>query len=244
MTFVDEHGNHLISSSIRKTVTFRLSVEPHRFTRPIDAALLDDLISIVSNPRYYKKHFEKAFNYNFQDGHSVLRTILGRLIDPRNRLAHANAISIRQAEQVKCYSNDVIESIKYFYRENNMATDYDVPLIIKYWDFFGNSFTRESWDNQLGTILIKEPEFSIRPGDLFTAEVEVDGSYPSDFYTLTWGCNKRKFNDVSKIQFEVLVKDISESFCISCTLTTKRDWHREGSHDDKLMIFYKVLPPI
>ena len=94
-------------------------MEPERFSRIIDAAILDDCINIICNPNLFRRHFREAFKTAFPVGDSrdETRIFLKRLIKPRNLLYHANPISVRQAEQVICYSHDIIESLKKYYEE-------------------------------------------------------------------------------------------------------------------------------
>lgn len=113
--FLDEKGNRLIKKNISDKVIERRSHEPERYSRYIDATLFDDLITIICNPSNYKANFEKYFIKNFAFGNEVLRFYLHKIYEPRNNLAHANPISLRQAEQIICYVNDILESIKDYY---------------------------------------------------------------------------------------------------------------------------------
>lgn len=107
--FQDEHGNKLINSNITKSLLSRKEIEPHRYPRIVDAILLEDSISIICNPSLFKKHFSAILLKAFPDGQAEARTFMNRLIPIRNALAHANPISLRQAEQSVCYSNDIID---------------------------------------------------------------------------------------------------------------------------------------
>ena len=82
--------------------------------------LLEDAIYIICKPELLKDHFRVPLAIAFPDGREEARTFLNRILAPRNNLAHANAISTRQSEQVVCYSNDVIDSLKQHYRAIGM----------------------------------------------------------------------------------------------------------------------------
>jgi hypothetical protein len=65
-------------------------------------------------------HFGIALKHAFPHGREEARTFLVRIMETRNSLAHVNAISSRTAEQVICYSNDIIDSLKHHYRDLGM----------------------------------------------------------------------------------------------------------------------------
>ncbi len=105
----------ILSQKRTKEIKTRQLNEQQRFTRLIDAAFLDDLISIICHPNIYNKLFNPIFSNSFSNGSGELRNMLNKLIEPRNRLSHANPITNRQAEQIICYSHDIIDSIKEYY---------------------------------------------------------------------------------------------------------------------------------
>ena len=141
-SYTDTLGNRLIKKSLVQQVATRRANEPLRYPRNIDAVLLEDAVNIICKQDLYQNHFKPALVEAFPNGHDEAKTFFDRLLVPRNNLAHANAISIRQAEQIICYSNDVIDSLKIYYRAQGMQEAYDVPLILKVTDSFGNVFTR------------------------------------------------------------------------------------------------------
>jgi hypothetical protein len=138
----DANGNRLIKSSLATQVAERQLREPLRYPRKIDAVLLDDAIEILCKPELYKNHFRAPLAHAFPDGREEAKTLLSRILAPRNNLTHANAISARVAERIICYSNDVIDSLREHYKSLNMQQDYDVPLILRITDSFGQTFTR------------------------------------------------------------------------------------------------------
>lgn len=248
----DEHGNYLINNGIKGTLNKRKTDEPERYSRLIDAVLLDDSIDIICNPTLYKKHFSDALNDAFPDGREEAKTFLKRLVYPRNCLAHANPISVRQAEQVICYSNDVIDSLKTFYQRNNMKTEYNVPLILKVTDSFGNVMYRNQFSNVhdggIMATFYNESKFFLRPGDVLTIEIEVDPSFSEDEYTITWGSAKgfsAPLPQEKKAIINITNKQVASQFDVQCRITSNKEWHRMHlGADDFLVMYYKVLPPI
>ena len=188
-SYTDDSGNRLIKKSIVEALEERVKKEPSRYHRKIDAVLLSDAIDIICKPQLYE-FFKSALAGAFPDGREEARTFMNRLLDPRNRLAHANSISLRQAEQVICYSNDIIDSMKAYYVTMGTQQEYNVPLILKVTDSFGNTFFRDQLFNgdgaELAKILSEEPKFFLRPGDLLTIEIEVDPAFDPNDYRVNW----------------------------------------------------------
>tara|TARA_B100000700_G_C15031052_1_gene850545 strand:- start:590 stop:1456 length:867 start_codon:yes stop_codon:yes gene_type:complete len=247
--YEDEKGNRLVKTKISTSVEDRLRKEPNRYSRKIDAILLDDAIDIICKPDLFKNHFNAPFKVAFPDGRDVTRTFLKRLTDPRNRLAHANPISTRQAEQVICYTNDVIDSIKEFYRVENMQVEFNVPLIIKVIDSFGNTYFRENIAKApSGEIVIdhsNDSKYYLRPNDILTLEVEVDPSFEESDYTIEWRGVIAEMKNLKKVALQLENRHVGQQFSLSCNITSKEDWHRiRGKVDDVLIYQIKVLPPV
>jgi hypothetical protein len=248
-TYEDEKGNRLVKAKVSSSVEDRLRKEPTRYSRKIDAILLDDAIDIICKPELFKSHFKEPFNVAFPDGRDVTRTFLKHLSDPRNRLAHANPISSRQAEQVVCYTNDVIDSIKEFYRVENMQVEFNVPLIIKVIDSFGNTYHRENIAKaSTGEILIdhsNDSNYYLRPNDILTLEVEVDPSFDESDYTIEWRGVSAVMKNSKKIYLQFENKHVGQTFGLTCVITSKEDWHKiRGEFDDMFIYLIKVLPPV
>ncbi len=251
-SYTDSKGNRLIRGSLSQQVENRRLGEPNRYPRKIDAVLLEDAVDIICKPELFQQHFRKSLIDAFPDGREEARTFLNRLLAPRNNLAHANAISVRQAEQIICYCNDVIESLKKYYSELGMQQEYNVPLILKVTDSFGNVFTRSQFDRcHDGGIMLSffdKPNMFLRSGDILTLELEIDPSFDPSSYILTWGSAKSfstPIPDGSKAVIAITNKQVSQQFDIQCRLTTNKEWHRmHNGADDFLMLYYKVLPPL
>ncbi|WP_277761479.1 hypothetical protein [Pseudomonas sp. A34-9] len=250
-SYEDAKGNRLIKHALAHQVVERQLREPSRYPRKIDAVLLDDAIEILCKPDLYKIHFRTPLSHAFPDGREEARTFLGRIQSPRNNLAHANAISARAAEQIICYSNDVIESLREHYKGQNMQQEYDVPLILRITDSFGQTFTRgqimRGQDAALSISYLTNPNHHLRPGDTLTLELEVDPAYDPESYSIAWSSTKGLVGscDTSKLVMTILDRHVGQSLDIQCRITSKKSWHRMSTGvDDLLIARFKVLPPI
>lgn len=247
-TYVDDKGNRLIRGSLSQQVENRRSSEPTRYPRKIDAVLLEDTVDIICKPELYSQHFRDALINAFPNGRDEARTFLNRLLIPRNNLAHANAISVRQAEQIICYSNDVIESLKKYYFEVGMQQEYNVPTILKLTDSFGNVFTRSQFrgghDSGITMDFTDKPTLYLRPGDTITLELEVDPSFDLNTYEIAWSYSGTYLSGHKAI-IAITNKQVNQRFCIQCRLKTNNEWHRfYDDLDDFMELVYKVLPPL
>lgn len=247
---IDTAGNRLIPSRLMQKAIEKRSAEPERYPRLIDTLLLSDAIAIICKPELWKRHFQAPLNQAFPDGLNEAKTFLNRLLAPRNNLAHANAISVRQAEQIICYSNDVIDSIKSYYRDAGMSNDYNVPLILKLSDSFGNVLTRDQFDDAGSAQLAqfqREPKFNLRPGDFLSLEVEADPSFSPDLYKIHWSTTQGDpiNSEGNRLEIHIQNGHVNEAYVIQCSIKTHNSWHRlQYGQDDLLLIYYKVLPPI
>lgn len=248
----DASGSRIIKSAIAQDAIARRQREPQRYPRPIDAVLLEDAVDIVCNPQLFKDNFRIPLHQAFPDGREEARTFLKRISAPRNNLAHANAISLRQAEQVICYANDVIDSLKAHYRSVGMENNYDAPLILKLTDSFGNSFSRSQFttvhDGGIMKIFLNDNDLHLRPGDVLTLEVEVDPSYDPATYSIRWSSTKPwsdQPQDTCRVVVPITNLQVGQQFDVMCYVTANRDWHRMGMGvDDFLHVCYRVLPPV
>lgn len=247
----EPNGDRILKKRLAEQVAERRKKEAGRYPRKIDAILLEDAIDIVCNEKLFKAHFREPLSVAYPDGREEVRTFLGRLLIPRNHLAHSNPISVRQAEQVVCYTNDVIDSLKSYYIKVGMSTEYNVPLFMRYSDSFGNSFTRSQFHDIAGgglLALYNDPRFSLRPGDVLRVEVEVDPSFEPDSYSISWETQPAGLLQPSSTAVLVLpieARHVAEQFYVDCKVSSNKDWHRLGfGIDDKVSVAYKVLPPI
>ena len=248
----DEHGNNVANREIRESITSRFNGSPDRYARPIDAALLDDVIDLVCNPRLFARFFQAPLQVAYPNGRDEARTFLKRLVEPRNRLSHANPISIRQAEQIVCYSGDVIDSIKQYYLANNMSQSYNAPTVIKIEDSFGHSVHDGGIRrNSTGSGFVDfraDSQSDLRPGDTLSVEVEADPSFEPEGYEVSWAFYNqdpsiRSFRG-NRLVLDIENKHVKPDFVIYCKVTSNLDWHRLGDCDDRVSIIYRILPPL
>ncbi len=250
--YEDESDNRLIKKKLAESIEDRLKKEPDRYSRKVDAIFLDDAIDIICNPNLYNMHFKDALEQAFPEGQAVARTFMKRLSDPRNRLAHANPISSRQFEQVLCYTGDIIESIKNYYSNRAMEEEYNVPLILKVIDSFGNAFHRNQFQNvHDGGIMMnlsEEKKYFLRPGDILTLEVEVDTSFSEEEYEISWHSPKgfrKPAPNGKKVIIKITDNQVAKQYHVQCKVTSNKSWHRMAiGADDFLMYVIRVLPPM
>src|SRR5271165_1203612 len=181
-------GQFVLNKEVRERIEKYLRDRPGCYNRPVDAALLGDLITIICKPDTYTSCFATALAGAFPLGNEEARNFLNRLLAPRNNLSHANAISIRQAEQVICYSNDVVYALRDFYAMRGKTDAYNAPIILRMWDSFGHMEHAQATD---ADVLHKfdysnDPASHLRPGDTLTIEIEVDPSFSEEGFTVKW----------------------------------------------------------
>ncbi len=234
-----DKGDNLIKGEIVKKIITRKEAEPERYPRLIDASLLEHQIDIICNPSLYNKYFAKGLQVVFPDGREEAKTFLERLEYPRNCLAHANPISLRQYEQVICYSHDAIDSLKEYYVMSNKASEFNVPRIIKATDHFGNVLHLTERGNYQ---FYEDKRFYLWPGDKLMIEIEVDQTFEDSEYDIMWYGTHFSSAD-RKLTLTIDERHVSQCFQITCRLTTKKNWHKYQMFDDQFHCNYKVLPP-
>jgi hypothetical protein len=244
LTATKSDGSKVVSGKITKDMIALRTAEPLRYPRPIDAALLDDIIKIVSNPNLFE-HFKDALTNAFPLGNEHVRSTLERLIPPRNALYHANPVSVRQVEQVVCYCNDTIASLKEYYERKNMGDQFNAPTIIRISDSLGNDFHSPQ-------LLISGPSrqtstgavATVRAGDTLSLEIEVDPSFDRSEYMIKWVLSGEVAPEKSeRINIRLESKHVGTLFIITVDLISSLSWHRHGSWDDRVLTCYRVLPP-
>jgi hypothetical protein len=242
-------GSRLVRAELVRTMTERTSKEPKRFSRPIDAALLDEEISIICNPALYKSYFKDALSSVFPQGHESARNFLQRLVPIRNALYHANPLSVHDAYRVLCYSMDVIEGLKSYYARINMSQLYNVPTVIRICDSLGHvvhlSTSNRTPDGYAIIDYSNDVSAYLQCGDTLSIEVDVDPTFDSHDYEIKWQIANIGGPMTTGGKFHLLLTDryVSTRFCVVCHVISKKAWHKLGSFDDQLDIAYKVLPP-
>lgn len=248
----DAVGKNIIKSQIRHDINLRMNGQNNRFPRKVDALLLDEEIDIVCNPVLYKAYFKDAFYQAYPDGNDVARSFMKQLIPIRNKLFHSNPISKHESEKVMCYSHDIIESIKNHYDEINIKKEYNVPAILYIKDSLGNLVHA----NQFNRLRRARPlctentlnKSTLYVGDILTIEVFIDETFTNSEYNVKWlykniaSIFEIKQQDGNKFLLKIQTTHIREQFFIECIVTSNNNWHRFTSHDDMVVLVYKVLP--
>lgn len=225
----------------------RREAEPIRYPREVDALLFEDIISIICNPQQYGC-FRDALGGAFQNGENEARSYLKRIVDPRNLLSHANEITSHQAIQAVCYSIDIVESLKAYYKEINMAQTYNAPSFIRIWDDRGNvsDATQLPTDGAVRQLDFKATQ--LRPGEVLQLEVQPDESFPADSYKIRWIVNNissPQYGEGRKFMVVLENRHVSaHGFMVSVEMVSTNDWHRYGNADDQISLRYSILPPV
>ncbi len=237
------NGNNLFRSGFRDHARHRMREQPARYSREIDTLLLDHLVATLCKQDLYSAYFQPALRHAFPDGNAEARTFLDRLVYIRNALSHANPVSIHEAERALCYCDDVIWSLKEFYREQNMAEEYNAPRFIRFIDSLGHAEypqnTRSQYDYS--------NDSSLRPGDNIRLEIEVDSSFHPEEYTVEWvvaNISNGESGLGTSFVLTIQPRHVGQTFTIRALLKSRQGWHRHQNFDDYLTISYKVLPPI
>lgn len=237
--------DRVIRTEIAKRLTEALIREPARYSRPIDAALLDDEIDIVCNPEHYRAHFAQALGTTYASSQE-LRAVLSRLVTPRNSLYHANPISHHDAYRILCYAHDVIGEVQQYFARRNMGNQFNAPSIIRISDSRGHArhFTVDDRTGPAMMDLSQDPAAIFYSGDTISVEVEVDAAFDPSQYNIHWMLSNigGETGTGSKFTLELTDRHVSTRLCIVCRLDSKENWHRFGTHDDQGEIAYRVLP--
>lgn len=235
-------GGNVVNNGIRTSILQRYdNNSTGRYSRPIDAALLEDEIAIISNPLLYKNHFKKGLEGAFPFGHDQARVVLQKLIEPRNCLAHGNVITVRRAEQVICYVGDIIESLKNYYVEANMASQYNAPRFVRVVDSLGNVGHFQGEPANVDTFYFPKNN-SLHVGDTLSIQLEVDPSFPPSDYRIVWQAPAPGLGNGCQLALPIEERHITADLRFTCELISNNSWHRYGRHDHYLCFIYKVLP--
>jgi hypothetical protein len=240
-------GDFVLKKQVRQNIERKLLDDPRHYKRPVDAALLDDLITIICKPDTYKSCFATALKVAFPQGAEEVREFLGRLLTPRNHLAHANPISIRQAEQVICYSNDVVYALREFYAKRGIANEYNVPSILRMWDSFGHIEHAQAASTPMHMFdYSDDPACYLRPGDTLTLEIETDPSFFGEGFLVKWSLLNEGPQGDRLVKFVLSIENrhVGRELPIDIKLISFQDWHRHQLWDDLWRVIYRVLPPI
>lgn len=256
-------GNPLVKAEIKKGIQERRKSDPNRYQRDIDAILLDDIQYFLIRPDLYKLFFQGVLE-PFYSGKEEIRSILERLKNIRNKLSHDNPISIREAEQAVCYTNDFIDVYKEYYKRIGAERDFNVPVVISLSDSQGNITYRKDTNSPWEVHNTRDEDITYyksifpeaittnhRSGEEYIVDLEVDSSFPKDSYLISWKviANYHEyFSGEGSIITVVFNNELVSRYpSIEIKLTTKKTWHRFANRecDDYVEIHLnKVLPPI
>jgi hypothetical protein len=239
-------GDFVLKKELREHIEKHLRDRPGRYKRPVDAALLDDLITIICKPDTYTSCFATALAVAFPLGNEEARNFLNRLLAPRNHLSHANPISIRQAEQVICYSNDVVYALREFYAMTGRADTYNAPRILRMWDSFGHI---EHAHAELSHKFDYSDDSAsyLTPGDTLTIEIEVDPSFSDEGLIVKWAADyadNQQGERFVKFVLPIENRHVGRELPITAKIISHQDWHRHQVWDDYWRFIYRVLPPV
>ena len=247
-------GQPLIKVEIKRMIENRMQENPVRFPRWIDAIVMENIEYFFCRDDLYIQYFKQIFEpfYSCKD---EIRSVLKRLIDIRNKLSHGNSISLHEAEQSLCYTEDFIGCLKAYYDQQGKSREYNVPVFIRIKDSLGNDQIREHMELYPWEIYCTgyhgDSKVVLRSGDTYKIWVEVDGSYPENSYDVTWQftCGKRQLSGKGNT-VEVTFDDMDVSYWVrvSFFLKTHNTWHRRAAadNDDEIIwsSFSGILPPI
>lgn len=237
----------VISSDIRKAVKRVRDNASGKIIRDIDATSFEQLVTIVANPDHFKVAFASALTSAYPGGAKEAKTYLDRLIAVRNSVHHGNGCTSRQLEQAVCYANDLIDSLKARYVDQNKVKAYNVPTFVRVADNIGNSRDAAGFTDA-GTFRMCDFRLgdhgTLMPGDTLIIEVEVDPSFDADAHDVTWFTAPTNRVGAGP-RFERLIEesDVAEMVGVYFKVVSKKAWHRYGDHDDQLVMNYTILPP-
>jgi hypothetical protein len=232
----------VIKPAIREQVARRRAADPTRFAQDVDATTLGEAIAIALHPRLYSEHFRLALSGAFPDGREEAQTFLSRLEAHRNQLAHGGSCSARVLEQCVCYSNDVIDSLKAFYREKNLDRIFDVPTFTRVVDNKGNDirFSGPAKDG-LHSLDFRD-RGDLYPGDTLILEAEVDETFEG--YTVRWMSFNGDRSTGLRWELPVELKHVGNQMIIRGEVVSREQWHKlDQGCDDRFDLRYRVLPP-
>ncbi len=236
--------NFLIKSEVRDHINWMLSSESNRFHRAVDTLFFEHIIYFLCNPQFYRDMFGEALKYAYPNGYNETRFFLNRITPIRNALSHSNPISIRQAEQAICYSNDFIDGLKSYYKEKGAEQMWNVPRIIRVSDSLGNVYDNPT-DSHFGESIF-QPLQTIHYGDTYSVNIDIDSSFQESEYDIIWQNQHHEIIEFKNNKHFVITfseADISQSHMITCIIKSHKPWHKYQHYDNKISLMFPVYPP-
>lgn len=235
--------------SLKRKVRERKRLRDRPLQREVDATSFEQAVTILCRHDYLHDYFRDALQDAYPDGVHEARTFLNRIIAIRNDVYHGHGCTARQLERAICYSNELIDSIKEFFREKNMDNEYNVPMISRFSDNKGNSSTMENVHKNMNNRIIDNRNGGngdLYLGDNLVIDIDIDASFPEYEYVVSWyifGDSERGRQQGRHASIPIELKHVGEQLEISFEIKTNREWHRQNGLDDRLSILYRVLPP-
>lgn len=234
----------LVNGGIRKFVRSQRADYPGRFLRDIDATSFDHVVAIVCNPNHFRDYFAEPLRSAYPHGDGQARQFLTALRDIRNDLSHGRGCSARQLEKAICYSNDLIDALKAFFRGASMEKVFNVPTIFRFSDSKGNAaILSPAEENGHIYDCRSMAQGDLYPGETFSIEVEIDPSFDGVEYVVKWEFFGHESGLGTNATIEIKNKHVGTQVEIVFQVISKRDWHRMFQCDDRLHVQYRVLPP-
>lgn len=235
-------GNDIIARKVKEDIENRMK-NNNKIKSPISAMYLGEVRDILIQKRFYNKIFKNVFNNDNMDKR-ILSRYLDKLINIRNDISHAREISVRDAEKCICYSNDIIDEIKCFYKRKGSENMFNAPTIIAFQDSLGMKY--EVNEHQIFIpIGQRENENHIfHCGDTYWIEVIVDSSFEPSEYTIDWNINSNYNMTEHNKRLNITIDKnlIGPGNRISCTIISKKDWHLRRDVDDFKQLRFAVAP--
>lgn len=243
--YLDEAGGcKVISKDIRRQISQRFLSDRTRFPRIIDAADLGHAVAIALHPELYSQNFRDALQLAFPEGAPEARTFLGRLEEIRNKIAHGGTCSQRDLERAVCYSNDLIDSIRKYFKERNMERQFNVPTFIRMVDNRGNDFHLTHDAGRHGHFIDIRDRGSgdLYVGDELVIEAEIDPAFTG--YRVNWVTFNGDFGESLPVRLRIQMKHVGLQMDVRLQVASPEPWHRlHGGIDDMVDLRYRVLPP-
>lgn len=237
------NGIPVLRGNIQRWVNSRRAERPDlgKHRRPVDDMTLEQLIGLICHGTYFHTCFTQPFQLCFGLKREQLEVILDRLRRARNRLSHTQRISVHDAQRVLCYGDDIILSLKHYYKKKGKESDMNRPVFTRFWDSLGHDMhitsSKREWNYT--------NDLALRPGDPLHLHVEVDTSFNPDTYDINWTIGHRmtKIGTGHDCHLVLTPAHVNMMCSIQATLIARTDQgHRHGDYDDFVRILCKVCP--
>lgn len=128
-----------------------------------------------------------------------------------------------------------------------MGHQYNVPTIVSIKDNKGNRIDRRQMTvlgNQSYVDLRGAPAGNLSPGDDLLIEIEFDQSLEPMTYNITGQMlSPLEYRTGHIFSTVITERHINDMLSVVFTVISDKPWHKHGSHDDSVILSYRVLPP-